>query len=229
MTNAAAELLIPEGVAIVARQHLDARTAALLRLRLFISLLRCFRQGDRGAPPVEFRVPIANIHEEWPDDEIELKLPAVAFLPGPGSHSPIGLGEPEACEESLDVFAPNTVLEQTGEYREQIGVEAWAHGKAERRGLVAALKQAFTSAEGSYAIRMRLPDYYDQIATFVLDESLYVDEPDVVRGRRRALLRTTLIVPEVRLVSYPLMIPIVGLYVADRGYCEGDGVTTVLG
>jgi hypothetical protein len=222
--NAASELLTPEGAALASRLFLDARTAALLRLRLYISLLRLFREGDRGGPPVEFRVPIENVHEEWPDSEKDLKLPAVAFLPGPGQHVALALGTPIVCEESVGVYGPNTALEQTGEYREQLTVEAWAHGKAERRGLVAGLKAAFTAGGASYAIRMRLPDYFDQIATFTLDESQYTDDPDVIRGRRRALLKLTMVVPEVRLVSYPTLRVIVEVRVGDRGYCDAGEV-----
>ena len=220
MTNEASELLFPEGVALAGHPTQDARTAALDRLKLFVSLLRFFRKGDRGGPPYEFRVPLENVLEEWPDAEKDLKLPSVAFLAGPGIHEAVSLGPPVACEESVDVYGPGTVLEQTGVYREQLGVEAWTHGKAERRGLIAGLQLAFTSAPGSYAIRMKLPAYYGQVATFLLDETVYADDPDVVRGRRRASLRVTMTVPEVRLVRYPILRPLVEVVVADRGLCD---------
>lgn len=222
MTNAASELLFPEGVALADRPTQDARSAAFDRLKLFVSLLRFFRKGDKGGAPYEFRVPLENVLEEWPDAEKDLKLPSVAFIAGPGIHEPLALGPPVICEESVGVFGPNTALEQTGVYREQIGVEAWAHGKAERRALVAGLQLAFTSAPGSYAIRMKLPAYYGQIATFVLDETVYADDPDVVRGRRRASLRVTMTVPEVRLVRYPDLRVFVEVVVADRGECPGE-------
>lgn len=220
MTNAASELLFPEGVALADRPTQDARTAALDRLKLFVSLLRFFRRGDRGGAPCEFRVPLENVLEEWPDAEKDLKLPSVAFLAGPGIHEAVSLGPPVLCEESVGVYGPGTALEQTGVYREQLGVEAWAHGKAERRGLIAGLQLAFTSAPGSYAIRTKLPAYYDQIATFMLDETVYSDDPDVVRGRRRGTLRVTMLVPEVRLVRYPELRPLVEVVVADRGFCD---------
>lgn len=224
MPNEAAELLSPPGAAFVGSPTLDARTAALLRLKLFVSLLRFFRAGDRGGPPAEFRVPLDNVLEEWPDAEKDLKLPAFAFLPGPGISEGIALGGPLLCEESVGRYGPNTALEQTGVYREQLTIEAWSSPKAERRGLVAGLKLALLSGAGT--IRMRLPDYYDQIATFLLEETLYVDDPDVIRGRRRAQLKVAMTVPEVRLVSYPTLRVIVEVRVRDRGDC-GEGEVIV--
>lgn len=219
MTNAAQELLEPPGVAAVLPLAIDGRTAALRRLALFISLLRLWREGDRGGPPVEFRVPLENVLTDWPDSEKDFRLPAVAFAPGAGQHVALGLGGGIVCEESVGKFGPNTVVEQLGEYVEQLSIEAWGHSRAERAGVVAGLKAAFQSAAASYAIRLRLPDYFDQIATFVFDESAYVEEPDAIRGRRRALLKTTLRVPDVRLVAYPSLRPIVEIQVADRGHC----------
>lgn len=219
MPNEAAELLVPEGAFLAARPFQDGRTAALLRLRLFISLCRFFREGDRGGPPVEFRVPIANVHEEWPDDEKTLKLPAIANIPGEGVSEALGLGGPVVCEETVGKYGPGTVIEEAGVYREDIGVEAWGAGKAERRGLMAGLRAAFTSGASGYAIRLKLPDYFDQIATFSLMSSRYFEEPDAVKGRRRASFTLALSVPEVRLVSYPTLRTFVEVAVADRGFC----------
>lgn len=227
MTNAASELLFPPGVSLADRPTQDARSAALDRLKHFVSLLRFFRKGDRGGPPVEFRVPFENVLEEWPDAEKDLRLPAVAFLAGPGIEEAVGLGAPLPCEESVGRYGPGTVLEQTDVYVEQLGVEAWAHSKAERRALLAGLKLAFRSAPGSTAIRMRLPAYYDQIATFMLDETVYSDDPDVIKGRRRGILRVTMSVPEVRLVRYLDLRVAVSVEVADRGECSGEVVLDV--
>jgi hypothetical protein len=226
--NEAAELLDPEGADRAARPFQDGRTAALLRLKLFVSLLRFFREGDRGGPPVEFRVPLANVLEEWPDDEKAFKLPAVAFLPGEGIEEPLGLGGPVVCESTVGKYGPGTVVEESGVYREDIGVEAWGGGKAERRGLMAGLKAAFTSGSSGYSIRLKLPDYLDQIATFTLTSSRYFEEPDAVKGRRRASLTLAMSVPAVRLVRYPTLRTFVGVSVRDRGFCEdGEAVAEV--
>ena len=216
MPNEAAELLVPPGADLAARAFQDGRTVALLRLRLFVSLLRFFREGDRGGPPVEFRVPLANVHEEWPDDEVTFKQAAVAFLPGEGLDEGLALGQPVACEETVGKYGPGTVLEESGVYREDIGVEAWGRGKAERRGLIAGLKAAFP---GGQAVRLKLPDYFDQIATFTRTSSRYFEEPDAVKGRRRGSLTLALTVPDVRLVRYPTLRTFVEVSVRDRGFC----------
>ena len=224
MVNASNELLFPEGITPFDRPTLDARTAGLLRLKLYFSLLRFFRAGDRGGPPEEFRVPIANILEEWPDAEKDLKLPAISFIAAPGLHTAIALGGPVLCEDSVGIFGPNTALEQTALYQEQFVIETWASVKSERRALVAGLQLAMWSSPDSYAIRMKLPDYYRQIATYVLDETLYVDDIDVIKGRRRAQLKVTMTIPEVRLVHYPSLRVIVGVEVNDRGFCDSEVV-----
>jgi hypothetical protein len=150
---------------------------------------------------IPFQVPIANILIEQPDDPKVLKFPSIAFLPGVGSNEPIGLGPPKIMEETVDKFGDGTALVLASEFSEVFIVEVWASTRAERRALVAGISVALRSVEESYSTRIMLPDYYDQIAEFWLVETRYIDDPDVVRGRRRAHLMVGMRVPEVHLTN----------------------------
>ena len=178
----------------------DARTHALRRFRQFLSLLR-FNRTDQGSHVIPFQVPIANILIEQPDDPKVLKFPSIAILPGVGQNEPVGLGPPKVIEETADVFGLGTALVLESEYSETLTVEVWASTRAERRALVAGISVALRAVEDSYSTRIKLPEYFDQVAEFWLDETRYIDDPDVVRGRRRAHLMVGLRVPEVYLIN----------------------------
>ena len=187
-----------------ARQPLpdtDTRTIALRRFRQFLSLLRFRRAGKENCPPIEFRVPIENIHIEQPDDVVDLKFPAIAIVAGKGVSEPIGLGPPKVLEPTYNVFGQGTVLVQQGEYSEAFIVEVWGSQRAERRALIAGISAALRSSSDSYSVRMALPEYYGCIASFWLDGQQHIDDPDVVRGRRRGQLLVGMCVPEVELIN----------------------------
>jgi len=181
---------------------LDARTNALLVLRQYMSLLDFGRVGDAGGSPKVFRVPAQDIYEEQPDDPAKLRFPSLAFVAAQGDHEEFGLGPPRFLEDTVDKYGRGTVLVYTSDYVEQLVLEVWASHKAERRALVAGLQLAFRCYDGSYATMFSLPGYYGQIARVWLETTRYVDDPDVVRGRRRAQLSLWLVVPEVQLVRY---------------------------
>lgn len=189
----------------------DARTHALRRLREFISVLDLHRTGMKGGQPIRYRIPIENIHIEQPDSVVDLKMPGVAFLPGRAEHFSYGLGSPELCEESIDLFGKGTALAKLSEHVEQIIVELWASERAERRSMVAGISTAFRMCSTSYALRLTLPNYYGLNATFALDSTQYIDDPDVVRGRRRAHLLVTMSVPEIVLVNVERLHPMVAV------------------
>lgn len=193
----------------------DARTVALARFKVFCSLLDFARVGDSGGPSKSFRVPKENVLDEWPDEPKDLRLPAIAFTSARGTNQAIALGGPEPIEETMDVYGKGTVLYRLGEYVETLTVEVWGSHKAERRALMAGLEAALRADEDTLSTRLSLPDYFDRVAEFTQVDSQYVDEPDIVRGRRRGQLFVELRVPEVRLGTYVKMTPQVVVAVAD--------------
>lgn len=180
----------------------DARDYALMRFRAFLAALVYRRTGDPQQPPIPFRVPKANIHIYQPDDVENAAMPGFGLIPGRGIHETVGLGPPDAEESTANVYAPGTALIHQSDYVEVFTLEAWGSKQAERRALMAGVKSAMRQNDGSYAIRLSLPDYYDRVAEFSLDESTYIDGDEVVRNRRRAQLFIRLQVPEVALANF---------------------------
>lgn len=180
--------------------HKDARAYALERLREYICALVFYRTGavdPTPGPPIPFQLPVASVHLAQPDDITNLDMPAIGVIPGRGVHETYGLGPPDIIEGSDGLAGPGTVLLRQSEYIETFILEVWGSKNAERRALMAGLKAAFRNSDGSYAIRMQLPAYYDIIATYSLNESQYIDGDEPVRNRRRGHLMIEMRVDEV--------------------------------
>lgn len=193
----------------------DAREHALERFADFISLLVFQRTGSIGGKPISFRVPRESVHIFQPDDVKDLTFPCIGILPGRGVHESYGLGPPVMLDDTVDLFGKGTVLVRQSDYTETIVVEVIGAKHAERRAIVAGLKEALRAVDDSYATRMILPDYFDQVAEFSLNDSQYIDDDHAVRNRRRAHLFVDLVVPEVFLVRYREFRPEVAVEVED--------------
>lgn len=189
----------------------DTRTIGLRRLCEFFSLLRFQRRGTIPGQVIEFRVPIENIHMEQPDAVKELKFPAIGILPGHGTSEPMGLGPAKVLVDTYNLYKNGTVLVKQGEYLEDFIVEVWGTHRAERRALIAGISAALRSADDSYSTRIRLPEYYDQIVEFTLNGQQHIDDPDVVRGRRRGFLFVGMRLAEVQLINVNEMNPFLRL------------------
>lgn len=181
----------------------DAREYALVRLGDFIAALVFRRTGDKDKKQtIPFRIPRESIHHYNPNDGTELTPPAVGLVPGKGVDDIYWLGPPRVIEESKDVYGTNTVLVDLGEYVEEFMIEIFSAKHAERRAVVAGLKDMLRSLQNTSALWLSLPDYFDRVAIFELTGSEYVEDPDTIRNRRRAFLSVTLRVQQVRLVNY---------------------------
>lgn len=188
----------------------DPREHALERLREYICALEFMRTGDVGGKPIPFRLPLNTVFIAQPDSLVDLPLPGVGIVPGRGAHNTFGLGPPEVRDETFNVFAPGTAVAQLGEYSEVITIEVWGSKIAERRALMAGLKQAFRASDSSTAIYLSLPSYFGSVASFELVESLYIDGDEVARNRRRGHLFLNMRVCELALVN------VVSLQVLDE-------------
>jgi hypothetical protein len=191
----------------------SARHVALERLADFLATLTFSRRMERGAPAAGFKVPRENILEEQPDAVKDGRLPSIGFVPGDGVHDAIGLGAQEPIDETLDVYAKGTALVELGEYVETFMLEGWAGHRAERRALASGLLVAFRSMQETNSLRLTLPDYFDSVAEFTLSTERNIDDPDVVRGRRRVLFPIQLRVPEYLLVDAVTLKPYVAVEV----------------
>lgn len=185
-------------------QHRDARAHALRTFRRFISLLVFRRTGDLpDVTTVGLRVPEERIHVYQPDDvQNYLGMNSIGILPGRAVHEPYGLGPPVSLDDTADLFGAGTVLVRRSDHVETVAVEVVVDKAPVRDGIVAGLKQALQVDDGSGALRLVCPTYYDMVASFRLDESESIDDADGTNNRRRAHLYVLLQVPEVMLVPY---------------------------
>jgi hypothetical protein len=194
----------------------DARTHALTRFADFLAALEWSRPGNIGAPPVSYVIPREDIHLDQPDDPTSLNFPSIAFMPARGQHDQYVLGPSRVIEESYGVYGRCTVLLLQGEYIEPFMVEAWGSHIADRRSILAGIEAVLRMNQRSNALQLSLPDYYDRVASFSLLDSQYIDDPDVVRGRRRGQVALELRVPEVVLVDAVTMRPRLCVEVVDE-------------
>lgn len=192
----------------------DGRTHALRILKRYFQELEFVRAGGKDGngvelPPISFRVPERDIHVEWPDAPEDVHLPAIAFLgEDRGNYDSIGMTS-YVEEASRDVYAPGTILVWMSEYQETFVVEVWSQTKAERRSIIAGLEVAFSPLQQMAGIRFKMPDYFDQLVCFELQDKEIVDDDLAVRNRRRARLRVLMRFNVVALVNAEDFTPIV--------------------
>ncbi len=177
----------------------DARHHALDRLRTFLSLVTFRREIAPGeAEGRAFRVPLDQIHDEMPDDVVDLKFPSIGFLPqpGPGVHDAMGLGGPVVLEGTYGLYGPGTAVVRFGEYIEPFTIEVVAPKKATRRAVVAGLETVLRMVADDGTLTLGLPAYFDAVAAFELTGKLYIDDPYVAQNRRKVHLYVTLTVSD---------------------------------
>lgn len=208
----------------------DGRTAAMRILKLYFSELVFYRAGGKDEAgdqkdPIPFKIPFRDIHVEWPDDEEDLHLPALAFLAqSPGDYDSIGLTN-VVEEQTKDVYSPGTVLIWMSEYQEKFAIDIWAETKAQRRSIIAGLEQALSPLQQMAGIRFRMPDYYEQLACFALQTREIIDDELSTLVRRKARLIVDLRFNVVALVNVETMNPVTTL---DVDVVEDTGEPVVL-
>jgi hypothetical protein len=210
-------------------QTVDGRTVALRIMKKYIGELTFFRPGGKdqngvAGPPVAFKVLPENIHIEWPDDPVEMVFPSIVFLSqGPAQYAAIGLTT-NLDEDSVNKFAPGTVVQIQSEFTETFAIEIWADTKPQRRSLLAGLETSLTPTETMYGIRFRMPDYYDQLVCFSLGSRMLTDDEFATKNRRKAQLMIEMRFNTVALVNVNTIDPSVKVSV-DVDLDSGEPVT----
>ncbi len=172
----------------------DGRTTALRILKRYFQEITFYRHGGFDAnskaelPPIGFAIPERDIHVEWPDRPDEVHLPALAFLStGAADYESIGMTS-NVEEGTVNRYAPDTVLIWLYEYVETFSIEIWAETKAQRRSILVGLERVLSPLEYMSGIRFRMPDYFDQLVCFSLQNRELVDDDFATKNRRRARL-----------------------------------------
>lgn len=200
-------------------QAVDARHVALETLRRFISLLDFSRSGPKGRPSTAFRVQYKDIHTEQPDNVVDMAMPAIAVVANDGTRDSYGLGAGQIDEATVDLPGPGLVLYNIGEWNEELNIEVWGSSRPERRSLVEGMTEALTICEETSTLRLKLPDYWNQVAKFEHLSTRYVEDTSI-DNRRRASMRVALSVPMMRVARYRKMIPQVKVEVVEASTCD---------
>jgi hypothetical protein len=200
----------------VSLPDIDARTHALRALGRWCASLRYMRTMRAPNPAQPFYIDLDRIFVEMPDAVEKLDFPAIAFLPGRGQYVTRGLGPAAIVESTEGIAGTGTALLIPYDYQETFIVEGWGSKISERRSIVAAIETAIATYIGTTDLRLVLPDYFDQVATFTIVERENIDDLEVPRGRRRVHLFLQLTVPVVRLGRWPSLVgPFVDLTVGS--------------
>lgn len=213
-----------------------ARYHSMLQLREFFSRLVYQRTNAKGTQA--FQVPKDHIHIYQPDNVAEdpIKM-GISFVPGSYSYDEkwvYALGELEAEEETIDKYAPGTVIFTLGYYVEDFTVQSWATKYATVRALNEGNRHAMrvmASNGGNGQLQLNCPDYYDQVACFqIISGPGY--SPDLVsevQGKRMAELQVELWVPEVALLDYRHMRVILDFGPGEKYIRDGNVYPTLEG
>jgi hypothetical protein len=206
----------------------DGRTAALRILRKYISELTFYRPGGKDVignqkDPIAFSIAERDIHVERPDDEEEMRLPALALLAKTnGDYEAIGMTS-VVEEDSFEKYAPGTVLIWMSEYSENFDIEIWAETKQQRRAITLGLEQALSPIEQMAGIRFLMPDYYEQLVCFELQTREVIEDDTDLLVRRKAKMEVQMRFNVVALVPVNLLEPAVDVLV-DADEKTGLGI-----
>lgn len=177
------------------------RTAALRTFAKFLSTFIFRRTGpEHTSQTIAFQVPVEHIFIEQPDNVESLAYPSIVVVPGRGEYI-TGLGGAVIEDGSFNRFGQGTALAMIAEYVEDFTLEVWGAKRAERRAIMAGIETAMFNSDESYRLRIQMPDYFDAVASFWINESEVIDDADTAKNRRRGHFYMTLDVPVVQLIS----------------------------
>jgi len=194
----------------------DSRTVALRTLAQYIGAMTFYRPGSaKGAPSIPFKIPPEHFFIEMPDDKQSMPFPCIVVVHDTAKYNVIGLVS-YIEEDSQDVYGPGTVVMWQDEYTENIQLEVHCNYKSERRAILAGIESSLSPTEQQSGIRFHMPDYYDQLVCFTLNNRRLIDEPNSMRHRRKATIGIEMRFNIVALVNYKTMRPTVRV-VVDTG------------
>jgi hypothetical protein len=203
----------------------DGRTCALQALGRYLTEIPYRRRGNKGdlvafpgsPPSITSTLPAANFYVDEPGD-LDMVFPSIVCI-GAGEAEKEGCGQ-QPDETTTDVFGPGTVIVPLHTHSEQINLKIYGSELGELRGLVGMLEQMMVPADGVGSVLLRMPDYYDEVARFVLEGTEWPENPDAARNRRYAQQRVRLDFNVVRLIAYAPMTPVVTLDVETPAYAD---------
>jgi hypothetical protein len=191
----------------------DARTAGLQALAEYISELTFYKAGEPGKPPVPFQIPIDNIYVEQPDNEEDLCMPSIAFMPAGGEANMDWLGHYD--ETSVDEFGKDTVLYVKGEHIEFINLHIYTQFRADRRAIIGGLQSALVPVEEIWGFTLVCPNYYRQTVSIAPMGVTIQDGDGSANNRREAMFRIDMRINVVALTNYRNIMPLIRTELGD--------------
>jgi len=136
-------------------------------------------------PKQRFR--LKRVVSGWPENFKELEYPSASITElavEEGAHSLT----PTALEETLDQYAPGTVLWKTSEQAIRQQLDFWVTNQKERGSIEAALGELFSPTEERFGIVLQGPEeYWCLPIRYTLLSHERLDSGDGVQARQRRL------------------------------------------
>ena len=184
----------------------DGRTIALRTLAQYIAALTFYRPGAPGCQPIPFTIPVEHFFIEQPDTKQSMPFPSISVVHDTAKYDVIGLVS-YVEEDSFGIYGAGTVVQWMSEYIEDIQLEVWCNTKAERRAILGGIETSMSPTEQQSGVRFHMPDYFDQLVCFELNDRKLIDGPDAARGRRSATLGIKMRFNIVKLINATTMQP----------------------
>ena len=172
---------------LVELPQMGPRIAAALTLAQFLSCAK-FRVYADGAADTLFR--LNNVRTQWAKPGENLDYPNASIIT---ATTPAG-GEnltPFPLEDTINEFAPNSVLWMTGERTFEFQVDFWLNTDPEREAIEAALPTLFNPSESAIGVILGgHPRYFRRTVRATWVDDLLADDSDSSFERVRRLSTT---------------------------------------
>lgn len=179
-----------EAEAYTAARETDVRTAVLRGLREYIENLSYDAPG--GA-----RHRFLKVEETWPEPDQNAKYPSAnIYTEEPGIYDAVGF------VPSFEQLPDGRLLQVSSEFTQVITIDLWCTNATERMGLIAMLEDAFDPVDWMSGFRLRLPHYFNAVASYLKASISAVDSTENANRRwRLASMTLQAAVPQIRMVG----------------------------
>lgn len=179
-----------------ANQTTDVHTALTKGLADYLEPVQFDAHGGR---PIGFR----SAFNTWAEPEDEADYPAViVYGPEPGKYDASKLNPDDSNLGERIALPDGRYLSSPAEYTQDLHVEVWCTDSEERKNAVIMTEAALTASTFMYGVRLELPHYFNQRATYELMSMGYLDDQDhAIQRVRIARFIVRACVPLTRLLT----------------------------
>lgn len=186
-----------EQMVLTTYQETDARTAVTRGLKEYITGLRWEAPGGR-------LLKFEATYDTWPQAEKDIVFPsALVAVEGPGNYDASKF-TPGVMAKPVDGYG----IVQTAEFVADIKIGVWGTDNKARMGLVSMLEAFLSPTEFMYGLRLELPHYFNNRATYEPMTMAYEDSSEAsIRRHRISVIMVRSSMSMLRLVQLPAMKP----------------------